>query len=100
MCVRDYSLRLDGFVVTEKRMYTYKMVQIAPNIQNLPRGFWGTTPDSSQLAAAYLEKIVNEWAAQGWEFHRVDSLGITENPGCFQFGVPTTRHFYVITTSK
>lgn len=52
------------------------------------------------MAASYLEKIVNEYARQGWEFYRVDSIGIRDMPGLFArlFGQrPFDRIFYVIT---
>jgi hypothetical protein len=78
-------------------MTVYKMVQIPPNIQNLPKSTFAQTPDPSQVAAAYLEKVVSEWATQGWDFHRVDALGVTSHPGCLTFGRPTTDLYYVIT---
>jgi hypothetical protein len=77
-------------------MTIYKMVQIPPNIQNLPKSAFAI-PDPSQVAAAYLETVVNEWASKGWEFHRVDALGVTSHPGCLRLGGATTETFYVIT---
>lgn len=58
-------------------MYEYKMVQIPPNISVQMKKHRGNE------AAAYLETIVNEYAAEGWEFHRVDSIGVEVQPGCF-----------------
>jgi hypothetical protein len=61
---------------------TYKMVQIPPNITVAAKSLLGKAPDPSQVAAQYLEAIVNKMAADGWEFHRVDAIGVTTSPGC------------------
>ena len=58
-------------------MYTYKMVQIPTNIAVQMKAHKGNE------AAAYLESVVNEYAEQGWEFFRVDSVGVQVQPGCF-----------------
>lgn len=57
--------------------YTYKMVQIPPNV---------TVADGESrkgILADYLEDIVNKYARKGWEFWRVDELGVRVRPGCF-----------------
>ncbi len=36
----------------------------------------------NQDPAAYLESLANQWAGQGWEFYRVDSLDVLSSPGC------------------
>ncbi|OOF67241.1 DUF4177 domain-containing protein [Rodentibacter caecimuris] len=76
--------------------YTYKMVQIPPNVEVHKR-------DKHNGAAIYLQEIVNEYAQNGWEFMRVDEIGVQEKPGCLAslFGakaIPTT--YYVITFRK
>ena len=55
--------------------YEYKMVQIPPNIEvrGAPKG---------QEAAWYLQDIVNKMAKEGWEFYRVDEVGVVVQPGC------------------
>ena len=58
------------------RLWRYKMVQIPPNIEVQE----GST--TRGVAATYLERVVEEHAAFGWEFHRVDELGVIVNPGC------------------
>lgn len=58
-------------------MYKYKMIQIPPNISVQMKAHKGNE------AAAYLESVVNEYASQGWEFYRVDSIGVELQPGCF-----------------
>jgi hypothetical protein len=57
-------------------MYQYKMVQVPPNIQIQAKQHKGNE------AAAYLENIVNTHASEGWEFYRVDSIGVSVTPGC------------------
>ena len=55
--------------------YEYFMVQVPPRIE--------VKRDTGQgEAAAYLQGIVNQYAGQGWEFYRVDTLGVHQNPGC------------------
>ena len=52
------------------------MVQVPPNIQvqaNQHRG---------NEAAVYLEGVVDQYAKDGWEFYRVDSIGVSVQPGC------------------
>ncbi len=58
-------------------MFEYKMVQIPPNIAVEMKKHKGNE------AAAYLEGVVNKYAAQGWEFYRIDSIGVALQPGCF-----------------
>lgn len=58
-------------------MYEYKMVQIPPNIAVQMKAHKGNE------AAAYLEGVVNEYTSKGWEFHRIDSIGVQLQPGCF-----------------
>jgi hypothetical protein len=56
--------------------YEYGMIQIPPNIH------LSTNRNDGQEAARYLQNIVNEWAAKGWEFFRVDTVGVYTPPGC------------------
>ena len=56
-------------------MYQYKMVQVPPNIEVLAK-------ESGSEAAVYLEDVVNSQAAEGWEFHRVDEIGVLVKAGC------------------
>ena len=57
-------------------MYQYKMVQVPPNIEVQAKQHKGNE------AAAYLEGIVNANSRDGWEFYRVDAIGVRVNPGC------------------
>jgi len=84
-------------------MSTYKMVPIPPNIQVSAPGLFAKTPDPATAAAQYLEFTVNEMARQGWEFHRVDTIGVKSNPGCLGvlFGHQAfDTKYYVITFRK
>ena len=73
-------------------MYKYKMVQIPPNvIVNAKK----VSKDSA--AAVYLENVVNEMAQDGWEFQRIDSIGVQEQPGCGRGKQVGPVNYYVIT---
>ena len=56
--------------------YTYKMVQIPPNISVDSRKKKGGE------AAYYLQNVVNEHAEDGWEFQRIDQIGVQTTAGC------------------
>jgi hypothetical protein len=56
--------------------YLYKMIQMAQSIE-VQEG-----KSHRRVAADYLENIVNKMAVDGWEFYRIDSIGITVAPGC------------------
>ncbi|PXF32493.1 hypothetical protein WH50_04205 [Pokkaliibacter plantistimulans] len=78
-------------------MFEYKMVQIPPNIAVQMKAHRGNE------AAAYLENVVNEYAADGWDFHRVDSIGVQVQPGCFDAlsgKKAESNSYYVITFRK
>lgn len=75
-------------------MYTYKMIQVPPNISVKAKD------NKIGIAAQYLENVVNTWAAEGWEFQRVDTIGIDEKPGCFGSNKIGLVHYYVITFRK
>jgi len=70
------------------------MVQIPPTIEVAGQA------SNDGLAAGYLQSIVNNYARQGWEFYRVDSIGVYNPPGCLlallgQSG--TYLQYYVVT---
>lgn len=56
--------------------YEYKMIQIPPTIVVKEKEQRGNE------AAYYLQSIANEQAVQGWEFYRVDTVGVVTKPGC------------------
>lgn len=56
-------------------MYEYRMVQVPPAIVIKKESGEGE-------AAQYLQSVVSAQAAQGWEFYRVDEIGVKVQPGC------------------
>lgn len=74
------------------RVFEYKMVQVPPNIAVEERHHRGSE------AAIYLENVVNSYAREGWEFFRVDSIGVKVLPGCLGiFAKPEFDNYYVVT---
>ena len=74
-------------------MYRYRMIQVPPTIP-VSRSQEGTA------AAEYMEEVVNAQAAEGWEFYRVDEIGIEVKPGCLSsiFGRKSEMvPYYVLT---
>lgn len=74
-------------------MLEYKMVQIPPNVQKSNKG---------NDAADYLETLANRHAAQGWEFHRIDEIGVVDKPGCLAglFGAKQSVTLYFVITFR
>lgn len=77
--------------------YQYKMVQIPQDVTVKMKQQRGNE------AAAYLESVANEYAEQGWEFYRVDEVGVLATPGCLGglFGrAAEYMQYYVVTFRK
>lgn len=73
--------------------YVYKMVQIPPSIKLQGE-------QQGNEAADYLQSVVNRYAKEGWEFYRVDSIGVQVNPGCLAalLGHQTSyKNYFVVT---
>jgi len=68
--------------------YEYKMVQIPPSISIKAKDARG------QEAAWYLQEIINTLAGQGWEFYRIDTVGVVQNPGCLGSLFGASKVFY------
>ena len=83
-------------------MTQYKMIQIPPNVAIAAKSMFGNAPPTTSVAAAYLEKVVNDMAAQGWEFLRVDPIGVTSSPCCIAglFGAQAAVTTYYVITFK
>ena len=74
--------------------FQYMMVQIPPRIVVKQKEHRGNE------AAFYLQSVANEHAQQGWEFFRVDTVGVISQPGCLAslFGASQmTLEYYVVT---
>lgn len=57
-------------------MYKYRTVQLSQNIQVEMKNHQGNE------AAVYLGQIISQQAEQGWDFYRVDTIGVSVQPGC------------------
>lgn len=77
-------------------MYQYKMVQVPPNIEVQAKKHKGNE------AAVYLEDIVNTHAKDGWEFYRVDAIGVNVKPGCMAglFGQKDMLNTYYVVSFR
>ena len=76
--------------------YEYRMVQLAPTI-SVAAG-----KQKGDEAAGYLYSIVDENAKQGWEFYRVDTIGVVTKPGCLAGlgGAKETAFEYYVATFR
>lgn len=76
--------------------YTYKMVQVPPTILVKQKEHRGNE------AAVYLQTVVSEHAEQGWEFQRVDAIGVQVQPGCLAslLGQRTSEVTYYVVTLR
>jgi hypothetical protein len=72
--------------------YSYKMVQVPPNIEVTSKGQRGNE------AATYMSDVVNQHARDGWEFYRVDPIGVNVKPGCIAsiFGQKEVLYTYYV----
>lgn len=57
-------------------IYQYKMSQIPVNFALQDANC------ESPLPATRLEKLVNDYAKQGWEFYRIDTINVSVKRGC------------------
>ena len=75
-------------------IFEYKMVQ-------LPQTFILKKDTGSEIAV-HLEKLAQEWASKGWEFYRIDSVGVLVQPGCLGplLGVKQSMTYYNIVTFR
>ena len=75
-------------------MYEFKMVQ-------LPQNFV-VKKDTGTEIAAHLQNIIFEHSKQGWEFYRIDQVGVAVQPGCMGslMGVKQTFTYYNIVSFR
>lgn len=61
-----------------------------------PMGFSVRSGDSEQAFKAF-EDIINANAVNGWKFHSMETVSVTENPGCLDGGEKNakTTHYYM-----
>lgn len=77
-------------------VYEYKVIQTPPHIE-APKN-----EQMGQAAALYLEGLINRMAEDGWEFFRVDSMGVFTNPGCLASlsGQKQMQQMYYVVTFR
>jgi len=75
--------------------YEYRMVQLSPviSVHGKERG---------TEAAGFLQGVVDQEAREGWEFYRVDTIGVLSKTGCLGalFGVKETAVEYYVATFR
>ncbi len=49
---------------------------------------------NTQSAFQTFADIINREAAQGWTYHSMETIGVTEKPGCT--GQPITTNYYML----
>lgn len=67
-------------------MKKYKIVEGPKNIV-VEKG-------NSEKALKLFEEIINKEVSQGWEYHSMENIAITEKPGCFQQAI--TKYSYML----
>jgi hypothetical protein len=74
--------------------YKYKMVQ-------LPQTFL-LKKDTGNEIAGYLESLTHKLGEKGWEFYRIDSVGVAVQPGCLAslLGARQSMTYYNIVTFR
>lgn len=71
-------------------MKQYKAVAGPKNI-NVGKG-------DTQSAFNTFAEIINREAAGGWEYHSMETITVTEKPGCFQ--QPVSTNYYMLIFAK
>lgn len=74
--------------------YDFKMIQ-------LPQTFV-LQKDTGKEIAVYLEKLSQDMGTQGWQFYRIDQVGVAVSPGCLgaMTGVKQTMTYYNVVTFR
>jgi hypothetical protein len=88
------NFQTNGVNRRTKMPYEYKMMQVPPAIQVKAKDQRGNE------AAAYLQEIATSQTKEGWEFYRVDTIGVVVQPGCLGalLGAQRTMtEYYVVT---
>jgi hypothetical protein len=57
-----------------------------------------TVKGDVEPAMNHFSNIMNEYAQQGWEYHSMESIAVTNKPGCFKN--PITTYYYMLIFSK
>ena len=70
-------------------MYEYKMVQVPPNLLVGAK-------QANTAAADFVQNLANTNAVDGWEFFRIDTMGVGVPRGCLSTGQDVSQ-YYVVT---
>ena len=49
----------------------------------------------TQAAFNMFADLINKEATAGWEYHSMETITVTEKPGCFQPPVPTNYYMLI-----
>ena len=49
----------------------------------------------TQAAFNLFAELINREASTGWEYHSMETITVTEKPGCFQPPVPTNYYMLI-----
>lgn len=53
------------------------------------------TKGNTQAAFDMFAEIINREASIGWNYHSMQTIVVTENPGCFQQAVPVNYYMLI-----
>ncbi len=68
-------------------MKQYKAVA-GPKSVNVGKG-------DTQSAFDLFAEIINREARNGWSYHSMETITVTEKPGCFQQAIPTNYYMLI-----
>lgn len=71
-------------------MKQYKAVSGPKNIS--------VSKGNTQEAFNLFANIINQEATNGWEYHSMETITVTEKPGCFQQAIP--MNYYMLIFEK
>jgi len=49
----------------------------------------------TQAAFDMFADLINKEAAAGWEYHSMETITVTEKPGCFQNSIPVNYYMLI-----
>ena len=70
-----------------KTMKQYKAVAGPKNI-SVAKG-------DTQAAFDSFASLINQQATNGWEYHSMETITVTEKPGCFQAPIPMNYYMLI-----
>jgi hypothetical protein len=81
--------------------WDYKVVALPRTIAVMKKAFKETDP--AAIVADYVQKVISDGMAGGWEFYRIDTVNLHESAGCLGGLLgqkDTTTGFNVVTFRK